>query len=52
MTEPREDYDLPSAGVGRGRAWPWLWLLPLAAAVLSAWLLFSAWGQQGIAIEV
>ena len=52
MTEPRETYELPSAGVGRDRFWSWLWLLPLAAAGLSAWLLFSAWGQRGIAIEV
>jgi hypothetical protein len=52
MTESRESYDLPRAGVGRGRAWPWLWLLPLAAASLSLWLLFSAWGEKGIGIEV
>ena len=52
MTESRESDDLPRAGVGRARAWPWLWLLPLAAASLSLWLLFSAWGQKGIAIEV
>ena len=52
MMEPPDSHDLPSAGVGRDRPWPWLWLLPLAAAGLSAWLLFSAWGQKGIAIEV
>ncbi len=52
MTEPPGNYDLPSAGVGRGGGWPWLWLLPLTAAGLSVWLLYSAWGQKGIAIEV
>lgn len=52
MTDSEDAESLPTARVRRGRRWPWHWLLPAAAVLLSGWLLYSAWGRQGIPIEI
>jgi paraquat-inducible protein B len=45
------DSSLPEAVVA-GRSFRWVWLIPVLAAVAAGWLIWSAFGQRGIPIEV